>query len=257
MPLVCQVATGILDRNLICIPNKEPMPKAIRQAGQNIRELAVRRRVKAIASFTSAGLVLLSPVFLVRIFENFLKQISSLNFSQPQPSFNLPLTFYAFFVIVACGLVAKGAFWWKRANHADQGAKGEEETAQEILQLEQEGWQVEYGMRLSNQLGDVDIVCISPQNKAYVIDVKSHKGEVITDGKQLHRRMGRTTYPFEKNFLAQAMKQALQVKKQNGLSFVTPIVAFSNAKVLVPTGKLQNVYVVEKMRLVSLLKSLG
>ena len=233
------------------------MPKSSRQAGQNIRELAVKRRVKAIASFASAGLVVFLPFFWVKTFENFLKQISSLNPSQPQSSLNLPPTFYALFVIVALGLVANGVFLWKRANRADQGARGEEETAQEMFQLEQGGCQVEYGIRLGSGLGDADIVCISPQNKAYVIDVKSHRGEVTTDGKQLYRRMGRTTYPCEKSFLEQAMKQALQVKKQKSLSFVTPIVAFSNAKVSVPSGKLQKVYVVEKSRLVSLLKSLG
>jgi len=53
------------------------------------------------------------------------------------------------------------------------------------------------------------------------------------------------------------LKQALQVKEQKNLNFVTPIVAFSNAKILVPTGKLKKVYVVEKSRLVTLLKSLG
>ena len=233
------------------------MPKVRRQAGQNIRELALKRRVKAIASFISAGFVIFFPFFLIKTFENFLRQISSLNSSQSQSSLHLPPIFYALFIIVALGLVANGVFLWKRANHADQGAKGEEDTAEEIFQLEQEGWQIEYGMRLSNKLGDVDIVCVSPQNKAYVIDVKSHRGEVTTDGKQLYRRMGKTTYPFEKNFLNQAMKQALQVKEQKGLGFVTPIVAFSNAKVLVPPGKLQKVYVVEKSRLVSLLKSLG
>ena len=233
------------------------MPKVRRQAGQNIRELALKRRVKAIAAFISAGFVIFSPFFLIKTFENFLRQISSLNSSQSQSSLHLPPIFYALFIIVALGLVANGVFLWKRANHADQGAKGEEDTAEEIFQLEQEGWQIEYGMRLSNKLGDVDIVCVSPQNKAYVIDVKSHRGEVTTDGKQLYRRMGKTTYPFEKNFLNQAMKQALQVKEQKGLGFVTPIVAFSNAKVLVPPGKLQKVYVVEKSRLVSLLKSLG
>jgi hypothetical protein len=233
------------------------MSKVNRQAGQNIRELAAKRRIKAIASFLSAGLVIFFPFFLVKTFENFLKQISSLNPSQPQSSLNLPPIFYALFVIVALGLVVNGSFLWKRANQAAQGARGEEDTAQEIFQLEQEGWQVEYGMRLSKRLGDVDIICISPQNKAYVIDVKSHRGEVITDGKQLYRRMGKTTYPFEKNFLDQVMKQALQVKKQKDLSFVTPIVAFSDAKVLVPTGKLQKVYVVEKGKLVPLLKSLG
>lgn len=233
------------------------MPKVNRQAGQNIRELALKRRVKAIAAFASAGLVIFLPFTLIRSFENLLRPIASLSPSQPRFSLNLPLVFYLLFVMAALGFVAKGAFLWKRANHADQGAKGEEDTAQEILQLEQEGWQVEYGMRLSNGFGDVDIVCISPQNKAYVIDVKSHRGEVTTDGKQLYRRMGKTTYPFEKNFLEQAMKQALQVKKQKGLSFVTPIVAFSDAKVSIPSGKLQKVYVVEKGRLASLLRSLG
>ncbi len=154
-------------------------------------------------------------------------------------------------------MVANGSFLWKRANHADQGAKGEEDTAQEISQLAQLGWQVDYGMRLGSGLGDADIVCISPQNKAYVIDVKSHRGEVTTDGKQLYRRMGKTTYSFEKSFLKQAMKQALQVKKQKNLSFVTPIVSFSDAKVSVPSSRIQNVYVIEKLKLVPLLKSLG
>jgi hypothetical protein len=233
------------------------MAKSSRQAGQNIRKLAVKRRAKAILSFASAGLVVFFPFFLFRAFERFLKDISSLNPSQPQLLLKIPLILYAFLVIVALGMVSNGVFLWKRANHADQGAKGEEDTAQEIFQLEQGGWQVEYGMRLGNRLGDADIVCISPQNKAYVIDVKSHRGEVTTDGKQLYRRMGKTSYSYEKNFLDQAMKQALQVKKQKNLSFVTPIVAFSDAKVSVPAGKLQKVYVVEKSRLITLLKSLG
>jgi hypothetical protein len=97
---------------------------------------------------------------------------------------------------------------------------------------------------------------VSPGGKAYVIDVKSHRGEVWTDGKQLHRRMGSATYPFEKDFLDRAMKQAFQVKKKKGVSFVTPIVAFSEAKVSVPAGKLRGVYVVERARLLRLLQSL-
>lgn len=233
------------------------MPKSSRRAGQNIRELAMKRRIRAILSFASAGIVVLTPLVLFRAFEDLLKQISALNPSQSQISPNLPPIFYVFIVVVALSFVANGVFLWKRANRADQGAKGEEDTAQEMFQLEQEGWNIEYGMCLGNRLGDADIVCISPQNKAYVIDVKSHRGEVKTDGKILYRQMGKQTYPFEKNFLAQAMKQALQVKKQKNFGFVTPIVAFSNAKVSVRSGKLQKVYVVAKSRLVPLLKSLG
>jgi Nuclease-related domain len=185
-----------------------------RKAGQNIRKLALKRRVKAITYFGSAGLVIFIPFFTSQILEKLLKPLSSLNPSQQQSSSNLPLIFYALFFMIASVLVANGIFLWKRANHADQGAKGEEETAQEMFQLEQDGWKVEYGIRLGNRLGDADIVCISPQNKSYVIDVKSHKGEVTTDGEKLYRRIGKTTYPFEKDFLSQSMKQALQVKNK-------------------------------------------
>ncbi|MBW4657661.1 MAG: NERD domain-containing protein [Drouetiella hepatica Uher 2000/2452] len=233
------------------------MPKLDRKAGQNIRDLAVKRRIKALTSFTSAGLVIFLPFFLSKASERFLKQISSLNPSQPPQAFQLPIALYIFSIVIAMGLVMNGTYLWKRANHADQGARGEEDIAQAIAQLTQEGWQIEYGMRLGNKLGDADIVCISPQNKAYVIDVKSHRGEVITDGQQLYRRVGNSKYSFEKNFLNQAKKQALQVKKQKELNFVTPIVAFSDAKVAIASEKLQKVYVVEKSALVLLLRSLG
>lgn len=234
------------------------MPKTNRRAGQNIRKLASKRRFRAITSFISAGVTVFSLFGLIRIYELFSKFLSPVNPSQAQiASVQVPLPIYAIFLIVALSLVVNGVYLWKRANHADQGAKGEEDAAQEMVQLEQEGWQIEYGMRLGNRLGDADIVCISPRNKVYVIDVKSHRGDVTTDGKLLYRRMGKTTYPFEKNFLEQAMKQALQVKKQKGLSFVTPMVAFSAATVSIPSDKLQKVYVVEKAKLLPLLKSLG
>lgn len=233
------------------------MPKLNHQAGENVRKMALKRRMKAITSFASAGFMVLFPFLFVKIFDNFLKKIGSLNSSQtPPPTLQFPTIFYALFIFISLGLVFNGIYLWKRANHADQGAKGEEDIAQLMTQLKHEGWQIEYGIRLGNGLGDADIICISPKGKAYVIDVKSHRGEVTTDGTQLYKQMGKSTYPFEKNFLQQAMKQALQVKKQKNLNFVTPIVAFSNAQVSLPAEKLQNVYVVGKEKLIPLLKSL-
>ena len=228
------------------------MPRR-RRAGQNIRELALRRRMRAIAAFVQAGLVLFSPLLLAKFLDNFWRQLPSSE-SETQPLLQLPL-FYIFAVVVSLYLIAQGIFLWKRANNADQGAIGEEEIAQEMIQLEQDGWQIDYGLRLGK--GDVDIVCTSPRDKTYVIDVKSHRGEVIADREQLRRRMGKTTYGFEKNFLSQAMRQAIQIKELRNLSFVTPVIVFSSARVSVPNGKLKNVYVVEKSRLVSLLRSLG
>jgi len=233
------------------------MMKSNRQAGKNIRQLAIKRRTKAIICFASGGVALFFPLLLVKIINDFLKQMPPLGSSQSQPSLNLPIIFYAPFIILALASIANGVFLWKRANHADQGAHSEEDTAEAITSLEREGWQIEYGARLGKSRADVDIICISPQGKAYVIDVKSHRGEVTTDGTQLYRRLGHQNSSFEKNFLNQVKKQAVQVKEQKGLGFVTPILAFSNAKVVVPSSRLQKVYVVEKSKLLQLLKSLG
>ncbi len=236
------------------------MPKRNRRPGQNIRELERKRRIRAIYSFASAALLVCLPFFLTRLFEPFLNSWKASFPLQKQFSLHFsPIFYYVFFVfffVLALLLVANGLYYWKRATHAAQGAKGEEDTARELSQLEYEGWTIEYGMRLGNRLGDADIVCISPEGKAYVIDVKSHKGEVVVYGEQLYRRMGKTNYPFEKDFINQTVKQALQVRKQKGLKFVTPILVFSQAKVSVRSNRLRQVYVVEKAKLVSLLKSL-
>ena len=232
------------------------MPKLRRKGGQNIRELALRRRVKAVGSFIAAGFIVVIPFLLAKTFDKFFKQISSANPAQSQITLNFLPIFYIFFVLMALGLIANGAFLWKRANHADQGAKGEEDIAQALSILESQGWQLEYGMRLGNGVGDLDVFCVSPNGKAFAIEVKSHRGEVITEGQELLRRMGNKKYPFEKNFIAQAMKQALKIKQQKDLPFVTPILAFSTARVSIQGDKFKNVYIVEKAKLVSLLKSL-
>jgi Nuclease-related domain len=234
------------------------MPASNRKAGQNIRALAMRRRSKAILSFMTAAFVVAMPFGIAKMVNVLLQPIAALHSPRLQaPPFQFPFYFHVLFVLLAWGLTFNGLYLWKRANHADRGAQGEEDIAQVLAPLTQQGWQFEYGKRLKGGLGDVDIICISPQSRAFAIDVKSHTGEVTTDGKKLHRRVGRSSYSFEKDFLAQSMKQALQVKKTKNLSFVTPIIAFSQAKVLVPPNKVRGVYVVDKSRLIPLLKTLN
>lgn len=229
------------------------MLRASRQAGQPIRKLALKRRIKAIALFASAGFLFLVPLLGGKIFERIFNPVASIDIQSEtwlKPLFPILLG-------SALSLIATGVFLWKRANHADQGAKGEEDVAQELIQLENEGWQIEYNLYLTNGMGDADVVCISPRRKAYVVDVKAHRGEIATDGHRLYRRLGRKNYAFKKNLLQQAIMQAIQVRKQQRLSFVTPIVVFANATVLIPIGNQRKVYVVEKSKLVSLLRSLG
>jgi hypothetical protein len=230
--------------------------KPTRRPGQNIRELAKKRRKRALAYFASAaGIIACLPI--AAITESVVAKIYA-NLKPPADSpISFPPVFYAIFAAVALIIAINGLSLWKKANRAAQGAKGEEATGKQLTELKREGWDIEYGMRLGSGLGDADIVCVSPQGKAFVIDVKSHRGQVVTDGKALYRRTRRNKYPFEKNFLRQSMKQALQVKQQKGLNFVTPIVAFSAARVSVPSGKVAGVYVVGGKRLVGLLRGLG
>lgn len=227
------------------------MGRSKRKAGKNIRNLALLRRMKAIYYFLYAAGFAIFPFVFFSFVKNLTKDLIENSSVKISPLYYLPFAFGF------CICAFRGYNYWQRANHADQGARGEEKMAEVMTDLEQEGWDIEYGMPLGKRLGDADIVCISPQKKAYVIDVKSHRGEVVTDGETLSRRMGKESYSFEKNFLRKSMQQAFQVKKQRKLKFVTPILAFSEAQVSVPPGKVKGVYVVEKLRLVPLLKSLG
>lgn len=226
------------------------------RAGRNIRILAFSRRFKAVQAFVLAGMCAYMPFALATLTERF-QQLRLSASPEIDDSPAMPLVIYGIGFLFALGLVVSGVSLWKKANRADQGAKGEEDTANELRSLVADGWQIEYGKRLGKGVGDIDIICVSPNNKTYVIDVKSHKGIVTTDGKKLNRRMGKTQYPFEKDFLAQVTRQALQVKKKTDVDFVTPIVAFSNARVEIATNKVKHVYVIDKSRLAALLRSLG
>lgn len=161
------------------------------RAGRNIRILAFSRRFKAVQAFVLAGVCAYMPFVLATLTERF-QQLRLSASPELEDSPAIPLVIYGIGFLFALGLVANGVFLWRKANRADQGAKGEEDTANELRSLVADGWQIEYGKRLGKGVGDIDIICVSPNNKTYVIDVKSHKGIVTTDGKKLNRRMGKT-----------------------------------------------------------------
>ncbi|MEB3225941.1 MAG: nuclease-related domain-containing protein [Synechococcus sp.] len=213
-------------------------------AGHNVRRLAFRRRFQAWRAFlAAAGL----PVLVVFMF----------------PVLAIGLGFIAAIVIVAIaafgtlGFIFRGVDLWQSANRAVQGAKAEEKVAELLQELEPAGWVFEYGMRLEEGLGDADVICTSPQKKTYVIDVKSHKGTVIFQDHRLHRRLGRTIYPFKKDFLQIVMKQALQVREKKALDFVTPILVFTRAQLAVSHKKIRGVYIIGQGDLVEKLQELG
>lgn len=202
--------------------------------GQNVRRMAQQRRFKATKSLLLAGMCIVIPFFI------------------PAASIWVHLG----------GFALAGPKLWQarslliRAKQADQGAAGEEEIARLLAALKTKKWQIEYGI-VDRSVGDVDVFLLSPKGKAFTIDVKSHRGTVCSDGKQLYRQYGQDRKSFEKDFLKQAKRQALTIKELKQLRFVTPIVAFSNARVNVGKEPIEGVYVVGKQELLNCLRSLG
>lgn len=206
--------------------------------GQNIRQLARRRRAEAVRLFFAAVVVGAHLAIITFYFTV------------------LPIYVYALGAssIVAFIVVANGA--WRQANRADQGAKAEETIGHDLKSLQRSGWQIDYGRRLP-LVGDIDIICRSPQGQVFAIDVKSHRGTVVYNRGQLRRQVGNSQYPFEKDFLGQVTRQAVQLKEADAYSYVTPVLVFSRAKVNVSGGQAGNVYVVARQDLRSLLLDLG
>ena len=232
------------------------MPKPKGRAGRNIRVLAFSRRFRAVYAFVGAGFIAYVPFALAQVMAVF-RSLFEESSPEAAEAISMPIVMYGVAIAFSIYLIYQGVHLWKSANRADQGAKGEEDVAIALRGLAAEGWQLEYGQRLGKGRGDIDIICVSPRGKTYAVDVKSHRCTVVTDGKKLYRRRGNQQYPFEKDFLAQVTKQALQVKKKRGVKFVTPIVVFSNGKVAIASNKVKHVHVVEKSQLAARLRSLG
>ncbi len=95
--------------------------------------------------------------------------------------------------------------------------------------------------------GNVDFVVLGPTG-LFVVEVKSHHGEVEFDGQELTNNGKR----FEKDFLKQAKGEALQISNflKNKLQqdvFIQSIVVFSNyVKIHFGMNKINGVYVIQK-----------
>ena len=216
------------------------------RAGSNIRKMALRRRFKAIQLFMAAALLACLPF----AGKAFIQQLAVIT----KTAIVVPAWIYVMCFSMAALALRGGVYLWKRANHADQGAKGEEDIATLLSPLTNEGWQIEYGIR-DRRCGDIDIFLLSPKKRAYTIDVKSHKGQVRSQDGKLYRQYGQTSYPFEKDFLSQAKQQAIAMKDKKGFRFVTAIVVFSAANVEISAKPISNVYVFGKENFLSQLRS--
>jgi hypothetical protein len=126
------------------------------------------------------------------------------------------------------------------AHKAEKGAKAEDQVYQLLKTLESKGWAIERNVRI-DKIGDIDFFLTSPEKKYFVVEVKSHSGVVCFDGKLLHRLDDSCVHHFEKDFLWQVMRQAITLRELHHLSFVVPILVFTEAQLKLNDCKPRNV----------------
>ena len=213
-------------------------------AGKRLRREAQQLRTKALYSYGAAtGLVLL-PLLVYAV-------------APFAPLFLFLVATLLIGVLIAVPLIEDGKKFWKSSQIYDQGACGEEKIQEVLEPLIQSGWIREYNLRLP-QVGDIDVWLRSPKGVNFILDVKSHSTVVVLEGDVLKRQSydGKLR-DFEKDFLAQVAKEVTAIKKAKKLTKVTPVVVFSDAKVILRNKKkIRGAYVMELGNLVSRLQEL-
>lgn len=215
------------------------MPKA----GRRIRQLAREHRSGALARFGGAFSLAVPPLLILLL---------------------IPTTSgLGVLVVLGCWVGAallyqQGQQLWIKANQADQGADGEEEVERLLKPLERQGWRIEYNVPLK-RWGDADVFLRSPRGNYFVVDVKSNKGRIFFDGAMLKRRYGKQVHDLNngKNLLKAVKGQASTLKDMNRVSFVQPIICFTQANLekIEQSKQINGVYVVDAVNLLSLLTS--
>lgn len=217
------------------------MPKA----GENIRKMADNRQKAAKQKFIQTGFLIITPLVIA-----FLSPLS------------LVIKALICFVSGVCAYFSylEGKQLLIKANQATQGAIGEETVAKILQPLNQQGWKIEYNIRLKHW-GDADVFLSSPQGNHFVIDTKSNKGGIFLDGSVLKRRYGKKVYEISegKDILKAVTGQAASLKKLKKVTFVQPILCFTRANLeeIDQHQKIKGVYVVSSVYLVEILQKLN
>jgi len=161
---------------------------------------------------------------------------------------------------VYCFALAACRWWWLEAaelliagRKADSGAAGEEVVASVLRNLPA-GWNVIRNLETCN-LGDIDFLVTSPDNRAFAIEAKAHYGMVRSNGSALLRVIDGREALFEKDFLAQTMREAITARESLKLQFVVPVLVFSRAKVTFFDRKIRGVFVLQADELIDFLLS--
>ncbi|MBF2077093.1 MAG: NERD domain-containing protein [Synechococcales cyanobacterium T60_A2020_003] len=204
----------------------------VARPGQSLRAFAQRRRRQAGLLLGLAVLCLSAPLWLPLVWDWLLGR-------------SLTIAWWGWLICILPALVCgqQIRLWWRQASAAEQGAEQAESVADRLIPLQYLGWQANYGIR-EPYAGTTDILLTSPAGFAYAIDVKTHRGRVGSNGRQIYRVTSRGRSPFERDFVTLARRQATTLKKRRKLPTVTPIVTFTNSIVDVNPNPVAGVHIV-------------
>lgn len=182
-----------------------------------IRELAAKRAlgVKTFVLFTIAVVVVLGYTLKIIYIDD------------ANPHWGIKILLLVALVSVLLLLLAEK----NKTLNACQGADAEEKVFS-LLQaaLEDKGWKLTFNTMLSERW-DIDVVAQSPQNRTYIIDVKSHGGTKVVTEDAIYRRYGQKSYEFEKCFVKALTSQAVALKEKYSLDWVTPLLCFTEGDI--------------------------
>jgi Nuclease-related domain len=156
-------------------------------------------------------------------------------------------------LLLACArlffLLAKETI--RRRERLEASLAAEKEVHNMLVERLPSGWLVEANVEIP-RFGDIDLFVTSPKRSCFAIEIKSHQGEVLFDGKCLRRGSGKC---FEKDFLTQVMRAAMELRKMRNLPFVNALLVFTRAKLSLSERHIRQVQVLSSEELVNFLLS--
>ena len=169
----------------------------------------------------------------------------------------MPAWVYGVAGAVGAGLLWQGWQTWRKSRSRQPQSEAKSIVAAVLLPLEDQGWTVKYsgggskaaktGKGAKTVVASLEALVSSPKGQHFLINIKSHRGKVGSEGDQIFRVYDQSPRPFETDLLAQTRQRAAGLKAK--LGEVTPILVFPEAWVEVGENPIAGVYVASRTTL--------
>ena len=200
----------------------------------NPREMAARERKQAHAYYVLTAAAMGIPGLIWIVFD-----------------LTVPIWFVFLCLVASRICYCEARQRMQAATRFEQGQTGEDELSEELAKLPPR-WSVRRNVIIEH-LGDIDFFVVSPSGKPFAIDAKAHQGTIVSIGQAIYRSYKGSYVPLEKDLVVQVMRQAIAAKELFGMPYVTAVVVFTRAQVLIDPPKIRQAHILPKNRVVAFL----